>query len=395
MKDNDIVIVDAKRTAIGNFLGSLSKLSATDLGSIVINSILKENPQVKNIVTEVIVGNVLTASLGQNPARITALKSGLDKSIPAFTINQVCGSGLKAVELAYLKLLHDKDAIIIAGGQENMSQSPHLMPKIREVHKYGSVTMLDSMLHDGLFDAFNNCHMGVTAENIAKKFNISRERQDAYAINSQKKALKAQSSNKFSEEIISIPISLKNDKIIIFNKDEFIKENTSLDLLAKLKPAFSDLGTVTSGNSSGINDGAAFVLLMTYKKAKELLLNPLAIIRGVEVVGIEPEFMGLGPIKAINNLLKKINWQLESIDAFEINEAFAVQVLKVQEELEINDDRLNVNGGSIALGHPIGASGCRILVTLLHEMKRSKLNRGVASLCIGGGMGIAIALERE
>ncbi|MCE2705468.1 MAG: acetyl-CoA C-acetyltransferase [Proteobacteria bacterium] len=393
--NKNIVIVAAKRTAIGGFCGSLSKIPAPELGGVVIKALLEEVKLNPDLVSEVIMGQVLTAGVGQNPARQAAIQAGLPKETPAYTINQVCGSGLKAIHLAVQAIKSGDADIVIAGGQENMSLSPHLLNGVRDGIKMGHKTFIDSMVHDGLTDAYNDYHMGITAENIASKYDISRVDQDIFAAASQNKAQRAISEGRFIEEIVPISIPQKKGEPIIFDKDEYIKYDVTRESLAKLRPAFKKDGTVTAGNSSGVNDGAAAVMLMSEDKAIELGYVPLAYIVGYSSVGLDPKFMGLGPISATKTTLADIGWSINDLDLIEANEAFAAQAIAVNKELAWDINKINVNGGAIALGHPIGASGCRILVTLLHEMKRRGAHKGLATLCIGGGMGIALAIERK
>lgn len=393
---DDVVIVAAKRTAIAKFNGSLATIPAAELGSIVIKALLEETGVDPNDVDEVILGHVLTAGAGQNPARQAATKAGLPKELPAFTVNQVCGSGLKAIHLAVQAIKCGDASIVIAGGQENMSMSPHLLPSSRNGFKMGSATIIDSMVHDGLTDAYNHYHMGVTAENIAEKYHISKETQDQYAVDSQNKAEAARNAGKFKDEIVPILLSQKKGDQIIFEHDEFIRSGVTLESLAKLKPIFKkENGTVSAGSSSGINDGAAAVMLMSRDMADKLGLKPLVSIKAYASVGLEPELMGMGPVYATKKTLAIAQWNIEDLDLIESNEAYAVQAIAVSRELGLDISKVNVNGGAIAIGHPIGASGCRILVTLIHEMKRRDAKKGLATLCIGGGMGVALAVERE
>jgi acetyl-CoA C-acetyltransferase len=392
--DDDVVIVAAKRTAVGSFRGTLSKFYASDLSAILIKDIINNNGNISNYVSEVIIGQVLTSGQGQNPARQAVIKSGLNIETSATTINQVCASGLKAVDYAYQSIILGYSDAIIAGGHEVMSMSPHLMLGARDGIKMGNFTVVDSMIYDGLTDVYNQYHMGMTAENIVDKYEITRYDQDQFALLSQLKAQKAQINNIFADEIVPIQITNEKGEVDLFNKDEYIKNDISIDKLNKLRPVFKKNGTVTAGNSSGINDGAALVLLMKKSLAKKCGLEILARIVGTSTVGVEPELMGLGPIKAIQKLMKKINWQLSEIDLIELNEAFASQSLAVIKNLNLDIDKINVNGGAIAIGHPIGASGCRILVSLVHEMKKRNLHKGLVTLCVGGGMGIAMAIER-
>ena len=385
---NEVVIVEAIRTPIGAYKGSLKELSADKLGSIVIREILRKSKFDKDDIDEVIMGQVLTAGGGQNPARQAAINAGINISKPAHIVNQVCGSGLRAVISGYQSIKLGEVKNVISGGQENMSLAPHSIfyrdsKKILEEH------LIDTMINDGLIDAFNNYHMGVTAENVAKKFNISRVEQDDFALNSQKKTETAINTNRFKEELIKI-----NQSGINLEKDEHPRKDLNKSDLGKLKAVFLKDGTVTPGNSSGINDGAAALLLTTFEEAKKRSIQPLVKIISWASVGVDPTLMGLGPIEAVREAVKKAKWNLNDIDLFEINEAFAAQSIAVIRELNIDENKVNVNGGAIALGHPIGASGARILVTLIHEMIKQKKNKGCATLCIGGGMGIAICVER-
>ncbi|NHQ87754.1 acetyl-CoA C-acetyltransferase [Iodobacter sp. HSC-16F04] len=390
----EIVIVAAGRTALGNFGGGLAKVPAAELGATVIRGLLAKTGVAADQISEVILGNVLTAGLGQNPARQALRRAGLPDAIPALTINQVCGSGLKAVALGVQAILSGESEIVIAGGQENMSASAHILPGSRDGFRMGNTALVDTMVYDGLTDAYNNYHMGVTAENIAKKYGITREEQDALALSSQMKAAAAQESGRFAEEIFPVVIPQKKGDPIVFDKDEFIKPATTAESLAKLRAAFDKEGTVTAGNASGINDGAAAVMLMSAAKAKELGLTPLATIRAAASAGVDPTIMGMGPVPATQRVLARLGWSIDDLDLIEGNEAFAAQAIGVGRELKWDLNKVNVNGGAIALGHPIGASGCRILVTLLHEMQRRDAKKGLATLCIGGGMGVALAVER-
>ena len=387
-KSNEVVIISAIRTPIGTYKGSLKNMPADQLGSIVIKEIIKESQFSKYEIDEVIMGQVLTAGAGQNPARQAAINAGMPTSKPAHIINQVCGSGLRAVISGYQSIKLGESVSVISGGQENMSISPHSI-FYRDEKKILENKLIDTMINDGLMDAFNNYHMGVTAENIAKKFKISRQEQDEFALNSQKKTQEALSKNKFNDELVKI-----NYQGNILNKDEHPRADLKIEDLKKLKTVFQNNGTVTPGNSSGINDGAAALLLTSLEEAKNKSIKPLAKIVSWSSVGVDPSVMGLGPIGAVREASKKAKWTLDEIDLFEINEAFASQSIAVIRELGINQAKVNVNGGAIALGHPIGASGARILVTLIHEMKRQKKNKGCAALCIGGGMGIALCVER-
>ncbi len=385
---NEVVIVEAIRTPIGAYKGSLKELSADKLGSIVIREILRKSKLGKNDIDEVIMGQVLTAGGGQNPARQAAINSGIHFSKPAHIVNQVCGSGLRAVISGYQSIKLGEVKNVISGGQENMSLVPHSI-FYRDSKKILKEHLVDTMINDGLIDAFNNYHMGVTAENVAKKFNISRVEQDDFALNSQKKTETAINTNRFKEELIKI-----NQFGINLEKDEHPRKDLTKSDLGRLKAVFLKNGTVTPGNSSGINDGAAALLLTTFEEAKKRSIKPLVKIISWASVGVDPTLMGLGPIEAVREAVKKAKWNLNDIDLFEINEAFAAQSIAVIRELNIDENKVNVNGGAIALGHPIGASGARILVTLIHEMIKLKKNKGCATLCIGGGMGIAICVER-
>ena len=387
-KSKEVVIVSAIRTPIGTYGGSIKNIKSHQLGSIVIKEVLKRSKFNKDEIDEVIMGQVLTAGVGQNPARQAAINAGIPVSKPAYTINQVCGSGLRAVISGCQSIKLGESINIISGGQENMSIAPHSI-FYRDEKKISEDKLLDTMINDGLIDAFNDYHMGVTAENIAKKFNISRQDQDEFALNSQKKAEAAALKNNFDEELIKI-----NQDGNILNKDEHPRQGLELADLNKLKTVFKENGTVTPGNSSGINDGAAALLLTTLEEAEKKSIKPLARIVSWASIGIDPALMGLGPIEAVREAIKKANWNLDEIDLFEINEAFAAQSIAVIRELGVDQKKVNVNGGAIALGHPIGASGARILVTLIHEMKRQNKNKGCATLCIGGGMGIALCVER-
>lgn len=390
----DIVIVAAARTAVGKFGGSLAKTPATELGSIVIKSLLERSGLPVDAVGEVILGQVLAAGVGQNPARQAGIKSGLAKETPALTINAVCGSGLKAVMLAAQSVAWGDSEIVIAGGQENMSASPHVLLGSRDGQRMGDWKMVDTMITDGLWDVYNQYHMGITAENVAKANGITREQQDALALGSQQKAAAAQEAGKFKTEIVPVSIPQRKGDPIVFDADEFINKKTNAEALAGLRPAFDKAGSVTAGNASGINDGAAGVVVMTAKKAAALGLTPLARIVSFGTTGLDPALMGLGPVSATQRALARAGWKAQDVDLFELNEAFAAQACAVNKLLDIDPAKVNVNGGAIAIGHPIGASGARILVTLLHEMQRSGAKKGVASLCIGGGMGVALAVER-
>ncbi|MEE8514426.1 MAG: acetyl-CoA C-acetyltransferase [Gammaproteobacteria bacterium] len=393
MSEN-IVIVAAGRTAVGAFGGALSNLPASTLGAKVITALLNRTGIKPEQVDEVILGQVLTAGVGQNPARQAAIEAGLPVTTPCMTINKVCGSGLKAVHLAAQALRCGDAEIIVAGGQENMNQAPHFLPSSRDGTKLGDWTLKDSMIVDGLWDAFNDYHMGITAENIVKKYDIRREEQDAFAASSQQKAEAAQKAERFKDEIIAVEIPQRKSDPIIFDTDEFPRHGTTAEKLAKLRPAFDKAGTITAGNASGINDGAAAVIVTTEKKAKELGLKPLAHITAYASAGVDPAIMGTGPIPASRKCLDKAGWKVDEVDLIEANEAFAAQAISVNREIGWDTNKVNVNGGAIALGHPIGASGARILVSLIYEMARRDARKGLATLCIGGGQGIAIALER-
>jgi len=390
----EIVIVSAVRTAVAKFGGSLATVSAPKLGATVIEEALKRAKISKDQIDEVIMGQILTAGVGQNPARQALINAGITQETPALTINAVCGSGLKSVMLAAQSIVAGDNKIVVAGGQENMSASPHLVPNSRNGQRMGEWKMQDSMIIDGLWDVYNQYHMGITAENVAKEKGITRAMQDELALASQHKAIAAQDAGKFKDEIVSVAVPQRKGEPIIFDTDEYINRKTSAESLAGLRPAFDKAGTVTAGNASGINDGAAAVVVMSLKQAKELGLTPLAKITSYATAGLDPALMGLGPIYAVRKALAKANWQVGDVDLWELNEAFAAQACAVNQELNIDVNKVNVNGGAIAIGHPIGASGTRILVTLLHEMARGNAKKGVAGLCIGGGMGVAMALEK-
>ena len=390
---DDVVIVAAARTAVGKFGGTLAKLPAAELGAHVIKGLLAQTGVNPELINEVILGQVLTAGVGQNPARQALIKSGLPDRVPGMTINKVCGSGLKATHLAAQAIKCGDADIIIAGGQENMSASPHVLNNSRDGFRMGDAKLIDTMIVDGLWDVYNQYHMGVTAENVAKKFNVSRTEQDEFALASQHKAEAAQKAGKFKDEILPLEISSKKGSVV-FDSDEYIKPGSTLDALSSLRPAFSKEGTVTAGNASGINDGAAAVMMMSAKKASELGLKPLVKIRAYASSGLDPTIMGMGPVSASQLCLKKAGWTHKDLDLMEINEAFAAQAIAVNKEMAWDTSKINVNGGAIAIGHPIGASGCRVLVTLIHEMIRRDVHKGLASLCIGGGMGVALAIER-
>jgi len=390
---DEVVIVAALRTAVGKFGGTLAKIPASDLGAHVIKALLAKTGIKPDQVSEVIMGQVLTAGCGQNPARQASIRAGVADMVPAMTIGKVCGSGLKATHLAAQAIKCGDAEIVIAGGQENMSASAHVLPGSRDGFRMGEAKLVDTMIVDGLWDVYNQYHMGTTAENVAKKYEVSRREQDEFAAASQQKAEAAQKSGKFKDEIVPYEIVSKKGTAV-FDADEFIKHGTTVDSLAGLRPAFSKDGTVTAGNASGLNDGAAAVVMMSARKASELGLKPLARIKAYSSAGIDPKIMGMGPVPASQLCLKKAGWTARDLDLMEINEAFAAQAIGVNKQMGWDTAKINVNGGAIAIGHPIGASGCRILVTLLHEMNRRDAKRGLASLCIGGGMGVALAVER-
>lgn len=394
MNPKDAVIVAATRTAIGSFQGSLAGIPAEQLGATVIRSLLQQTGVAADQVDEVIMGQVLTAGSGQNPARQAAIHAGLPVGVPAMTLNKVCGSGLKAVQLAAQAIRAGDAEVVIAGGQENMSLAPYVLPKARTGLRMGHAQMLDSMISDGLWDAFNNYHMGITAENIAERYDISRQQQDAFALASQRKAAQALADKRFADEITQVEIPQRKGNPLIVDTDEQPRAQTSLESLGKLRPAFKADGSITAGNASTLNDGAAAVLVMSAEKAAALGLPVLARIAAGASAGVDPQVMGTGPVPATRACLARAGWTLEALDLVEANEAFAAQALAVNLELGWDTDKVNVNGGAIALGHPIGASGCRILVSLLHEMRRRDVHRGLATLCIGGGMGVALAVER-
>ena len=390
----DIVIVSAARTAVGKFGGSLAKIPATELGAIVLKEVLARSGLSAELIGEVILGQVLAAGAGQNPARQAVIKSGLNQGTPGLTINAVCGSGLKAVMLAAQAVAYGDSEIVIAGGQENMSAAPHVLLGSRDGQRMGDWKMTDTMIVDGLWDVYNQYHMGITAENVAKKYGIGRDVQDAFALASQQKASAAQDAGKFKDEIVPVSIPQKKGDPVVFASDEFINKKTSAEALAGLRPAFDKAGGVTAGNASGINDGAAAVMVMTAKKAASLGLKPLGRIASFATSGLDPAFMGMGPVPASTKALARAGWKAQDLDLLEINEAFAAQACAVNNEMGWDTSKVNVNGGAIAIGHPIGASGCRILVTLLHEMQRRDAKKGITSLCIGGGMGVALTIER-
>ena len=389
----DIVIVGAARSAIGKFGGTLAKTPASDLGAHVVKKLLERSGVAPEQVSEVILGQVLAAGAGQNPARQAAIKAGLPDMIPAMTINKVCGSGLKAVMLAAQSVANGDSDLVVAGGQENMSIAPHVLHGSRDGFRMGDVRMLDSMIVDGLWDAFNQYHMGVTAENVAREYAVTREEQDEFAVKSQNKAEAAQKAGRFKDEIIPFEIASKKGPVV-FADDEYPRHGATLEAMRGLKPAFDKNGTVTAANASGINDGAAAVLVASAKKARELGLKPIARIKAFASAGVDPKYMGMGPVPASKRCLARAGWEPKDLDLMEINEAFAAQAIAVNRQMGWDTSRVNVNGGAIALGHPIGASGCRILVTLLHEMQKRDAKKGLASLCIGGGMGVALAVER-
>jgi len=391
---SDVVIVAAGRTAVGSFNGALSRTPAVDLGAHVIRHVLAQAGVAADRVSEVIMGQVLAAGVGQNPARQALMKAGLPERIPAMTINKVCGSGLKATHLAAQAIKAGDAEIVVAGGQENMSMAPHVLMGSREGYRLGDATLTDSMIVDGLWDVYNQYHMGNTAENVARKYGVSREEQDAFAAGSQHKAEAARRAGRFKDEIIPLDVPQRKGPALLFDRDEFIKADTTVERLAALRPAFDKSGTVTAGNSSGINDGAAAVVMMGGATARALGLEPLARVRAYASAGVDPKIMGMGPVPAARLCLDRAGWTASDLELMEINEAFAAQAIAVNREMGWDTGRVNVNGGAIALGHPIGASGCRILVTLIHEMVKRDAKKGLAALCIGGGMGIALAVER-
>ncbi len=390
----DIVIVAAARTAVGKFGGTLAKTPASELGAAVIQDLLRRSGLAGDQVSEVILGQVLQAGCGQNPARQSVIKAGLPQGVPAMTINKVCGSGLKAVMLA-AQAIRDGDAdVVIAGGQESMSMSPHVLPNSRDGMRMGNWQMVDTMITDGLWDVYNQYHMGITAENVAKKYGITREMQDTLALGSQQKAAAAQDAGRFKDEIVPFTIAQKKGDPLVFAADEFLNRKSNADTLAGLRPAFDKAGTVTAGNASGLNDGAAAVMVMSAKRAAQLGLTPLGRIASYASAGLDPAYMGMGPVPAARKALERAGWKPADLDLLEINEAFAAQACAVNNEMGWDTSKVNVNGGAIAIGHPIGASGCRVLVTLLHEMQKREAHKGIASLCIGGGMGVALTIER-
>jgi acetyl-CoA C-acetyltransferase len=389
-----IVIVAAKRTAVGKFGGGLAKIAAPELGAHVIKGLLEVTGVKGEQISEVILGQVLTAGSGQNAARQSVLKAGLPQGVPAMTINKVCGSGLKAVMLAAQAVRCGDAEIVIAGGQENMSASPHVMLGSRDGFRMGDAKLVDSMIVDGLWDVYHQYHMGITAENVAQQYGISRQQQDEFAVASQNKAEAAQKAGKFKDEILPFSIPQRKGDALVFDQDEFIRQGATYDNLSGLKPAFTKEGSVTAGNASGINDGAAAVMVMSADKAKALGLTPLATIKSYASAALDPKIMGMGPVPASRLALQKAGWAASELDLLEVNEAFAAQACAVNKEMGWDTGKINVNGGAIAIGHPIGASGCRILVSLLHEMVRRDAKKGLASLCIGGGMGVALCVER-
>lgn len=388
-----VVLAAAYRTPIGVFGGAFKDVPAYDLGATLIEHIIKETGLNPSEIDEVIIGNVLQAGQGQNPARIAAMKGGLPETVPAFTVNKVCGSGLKSIQLAYQSIVTGENDIVLAGGMENMSQSPMLVNNSRFGFKMGHQSMVDSMVYDGLTDVFNQYHMGITAENLVEQYGISREEQDTFAVNSQQKAVRAQQNGEFDSEIVPVSIPQRKGEPILVTKDEGVRENVSVEKLSRLRPAFKKDGTVTAGNASGINDGAAVMLVMSEDKAKELNIEPLAVLDGFGSHGVDPSIMGIAPVGAVEKALKRSKKELSDIDVFELNEAFAAQSLAVDRELKLPPEKVNVKGGAIALGHPIGASGARVLVTLLHQLN-DEVETGLTSLCIGGGQAIAAVVSK-
>ncbi|HFE5519159.1 TPA: acetyl-CoA C-acetyltransferase [Staphylococcus aureus] len=388
-----VVLAAAYRTPIGVFGGAFKDVPAYDLGATLIEHIIKETGLNPSEIDEVIIGNVLQAGQGQNPARIAAMKGGLPETVPAFTVNKVCGSGLKSIQLAYQSIVTGENDIVLAGGMENMSQSPMLVNNSRFGFKMGHQSMVDSMVYDGLTDVFNQYHMGITAENLVEQYGISREEQDTFAVNSQQKAVRAQQNGEFDSEIVPVSIPQRKGEPILVTKDEGVRENVSVEKLSRLRPAFKKDGTVTAGNASGINDGAAMMLVMSEDKAKELNIEPLAVLDGFGSRGVDPSIMGIAPVGAVEKALKRSKKELSDIDVFELNEAFAAQSLAVDRELKLPPEKVNVKGGAIALGHPIGASGARVLVTLLHQLN-DEVETGLTSLCIGGGQAIAAVVSK-
>lgn len=391
----EVVIVSAVRTPIGSFAGGLSKLSAVDLGVIAAKEAIKRANIDHKEINEVLIGNVLSTGLGQNLARQIAIKSGVPVEVPSMTLNKLCGSGLRAVSLAAQEIILGDADVILCGGAESMSNAPYIIKSARFGQRMGEGKLIDSMLEDGLLDAFNKYHMGITAENIADEWKISREEQDEFAVKSQNKAETALKLGKFDEEIVKVEIPQRKGEPLIFDKDEYIKENITIEKLKKLKPAFKKDGSVTAANASGINDGAAMLIVMSKEKADSLGIKALATIKAYGSAGVDPSIMGYGPVPAVKKALKRANWAVEDLDLIEANEAFAAQAISVVRDLKLDESKVNVNGGAIALGHPIGASGARILVTLLYEMNRRDSKKGLATLCIGGGMGTALLIERK
>ena len=393
--EEEVVIVDAARTAIGKFEGTLAGIAASSLGARVIKALLNRSGLKPEQIDEVILGQVLTAGVGQNAARQAAIEAGLPVAVPSMTVNKVCGSGMKAVHLAVQAIRCGDAEVVVAGGQENMNLAPHLLPGSRNGMRMGDWSLVDSMVHDGLWDIFNDYHMGCTAENLVQRFGISREEQDAFAAASQQKAEAAQKAGRFAEEIVPIEIPRRKQEPLTFDTDEFPRHGTTAESLARLRAAFrADDGTVTAGNASGINDGAAALILASARRARELGLQPMARLAAYASAGVDPAIMGTGPIPATRRCLERAGWSVEELDLIEANEAFAAQSIAVNRELGWDTEKVNVNGGAIALGHPIGASGARVLVTLLHEMKKRGVHKGLATLCIGGGQGVATAVER-
>ena len=391
---NEVVIVSAVRTPIGSFGGALKKVSAVDLGIIAANESIKRAKISKDIIDEVIIGNVLSAGLGQNVARQVGIGTGLPVETPAFSINKVCGSGLRAVSIAYQFIQNGDADVILCGGTESMSNAPYVLPNARWGERMGDGKIIDTMIHDGLYDIFNKYHMGITAENIAEQWNITKKEQDEFALQSQIRTEKAQVSGRFKDEIVPVEIPQRRGEAIIVDQDEFPRPGTTYEKLAKLRPAFKKDGTVSAGNSSGINDGSAMFIVMSKKKALELGIDYMVTLKGFASAGVDPSIMGYGPVPATKKALEKANWKIEDLDLIEANEAFASQSIAVARDLNLNSDIVNVNGGAISLGHPIGGSGARILVTLLHEMEKRESKKGLATLCIGGGMGTAVLVEK-
>jgi acetyl-CoA C-acetyltransferase len=390
----DPVILSAVRTPIGKLQGALKSVTATQLGSMVVRAAVERARLSPELIDEVIMGNVISAGLGQNPARQAALGGGLTPEVAALTINKVCGSGLKAVGLAAQAILTGDSEIVVAGGMESMSNAPYLLPGARDGYRLGNATVVDSMIHDGLLDAYEHCHMGNTGEIVAEKYRVSRQRQDEFALGSHQKAVAAMQSGRFRNELLPVPVSQKQGDPILIDTDESPRKDSSLEKLAALKPAFKKDGTVTAGNAPGVNDGAAALIVTSTERASALGLTPMVRIVGQAVSGIEPMLLLMAPVKAVRKLLSKVGWNLADVDLVELNEAFSVQAVAVIDELKLDPAKVNVNGGAVALGHPIGASGARILVTLIHEMIRRNARRGIATLCLGGGNAVALAVER-